>query len=337
MAAAVLRVKRKRGAEPAEALLLACKRLRSGGEPGEQGPGEHVLRTLFKLAGTIGSQDDPVQRHVREAISKDKALQALKPSETSAQRIQFCARASRQAASQERRYKVIASHRRNLSAEEVSESQSGDVKNDRQSGTETSGAQRELDRDSWKKSDTTSGSNKDGVESAGEIQVFDIVQNDEQIEKDKGGSKHKGSKDPGPGQDDPQAILCNSVRMIREKLTVSDSGQGAEHRENMEEYVYDIYYTDSYITGGGIQDILSVVPYYEENELVGEEMIADEAYEDEDDENEENNWRNDYPDEDAFDENYWNSEEDMEEEDGNHRQHIKGHNFSDEEEDAFDL
>uniref|UniRef100_UPI00398EF5E4 probable RNA polymerase II nuclear localization protein SLC7A6OS isoform X2 n=1 Tax=Pristiophorus japonicus TaxID=55135 RepID=UPI00398EF5E4 len=305
MATALLRVKRKRGAEPVEALLLACKRQRAGGE---QRPG-HVHRTLFTLTATFGAQDDPVQKHVREAISKGKALLALKPSGTSAQRIQLGARASCQAASQDSRYKVIASHRRNLSTEEVSGSQSDDVKNAQQSGIETSGAQCEQGQDSWKKSDTGSGSNEDGIGSAAEIQVFDIVQHDEQLGKDEGSLKHKVCKDPGPGQDDPEVILCNSIRMIREKLTVSDSGQGAEHRENMEEYVYDIYYSDSYITGGGIQDILSVIPYYEENELVGEEMIADETYEDEDDENEENNWRNDYPDEDAFDENYWNSEE----------------------------
>ncbi|XP_041048554.1 probable RNA polymerase II nuclear localization protein SLC7A6OS isoform X1 [Carcharodon carcharias] len=321
MAAAVLRVKRKRGEEPAEALLLACKRLRTGGESGEPGPGEHVVRTLFKLAATVGARDDPVQRHVRETISKDKALLALKPSETSVQRIQLYARASRQTASQENRYKVIASHRRNFSTE-ASEPQSGDVKHVHQTGTKTSGAQCEQNRDSWKKAYTASGSNKDGVGPAAEIQVFDIVQHDEQLEKDEEGSRHNGSKDSGPGQNDPQEILCNSVRMIREKLTVSDSGPGAEHRENMEEYVYDIYCTDSYFTGGGIQDILSVVPCHEENELVGDEVIADEAYEDEDDENEENNWRNDYPDEDSF-EKYWNSEEDSEEEDGNHRLYTK--------------
>ncbi|XP_072374604.1 probable RNA polymerase II nuclear localization protein SLC7A6OS isoform X1 [Scyliorhinus torazame] len=321
MAAAVLRVKRKRGAEPAEAFLLACKRLRTGGEAGEPGPEQHVVRTLFRLAATVGARDDPVQRHVREAISREKALLALKPTEKSVQRIQIYARVSRQATSQENRYKVIASHRRNFSTE-TSESQSGDVKHAHQSATDTSGAQCEQDHDSWKKADTTFGNNKAGTGSAAEIQVFDIVQHDEQVENDEGGSKHNGSKGPGPGQVDPQEILCNSVRMIREKLTVSDSGLGAEHRENMEEYVFDIYCTDSQFTGGGIQDILSVVPCYEENELVGDELIADEAYEDEDDENEESNWRNDYPDEDSF-ENDWNGEEDSEEEDGNHRQHIK--------------
>ncbi|XP_051884305.1 probable RNA polymerase II nuclear localization protein SLC7A6OS [Pristis pectinata] len=306
MAAAVLRVKRKRGAEAAEALLLACKRPRAGGEPV---PGEQVVRTLFRLAGTVGSQDDTVQRHFKEAISKDKALLALKPSGTSAQRVQLSVRASCQAASQEGRYKVIASHRRNLLKSQLG---------DEESGTETSGAQAE-EGDSQKKSSTSSGSSQDDIGSAEEIEVFDIVQREE----DKADLEHRRCKDSGPGEDDPQTILCNSVRMIREKLTLSDCGLGAQHRENMEEYVYDIYYTDGYISGGGIQDILSVVPYYEEHELINDEVIADETCEDEDDENEENNWRNDYPDEDD-----WNREEDTDEEDGH---------SSSEEEDSFNF
>eukprot|EP00061_Rhincodon_typus_P018820 g48160.t1 len=127
MAAAVLRVKRKRGAEPAEAFLLACKRLRAADEAGEPGSGQHVVRTLFKLAATVGTPDDPVPRHVKEALSKDKALLALKPSETSVRRIQLCARASCKTTSEKNRYKVIASHRRTFSTE-FSESQSDDVK-----------------------------------------------------------------------------------------------------------------------------------------------------------------------------------------------------------------
>lgn len=51
-AAAVLRVKRKRGGtEPAEALLLACKRLRT-----ECGGAQPVERSLFKLVATVSSK-----------------------------------------------------------------------------------------------------------------------------------------------------------------------------------------------------------------------------------------------------------------------------------------
>ncbi|XP_078256656.1 putative RNA polymerase II nuclear localization protein SLC7A6OS [Rhinoraja longicauda] len=294
-AAAVLRVKRKRGAEAVEALLLACKRPRTAGE---LAPGEQVVRTLFRFAATVSSQDDNIQRHIKEAISKDKALLAINPSSTSAQRVQLSMRASRQTAIQEARYKVIASHRRNSLKFEQ-----GDEKNDQETGSE---AQAEGGGDGQKKRSISSGSSKDDVGSGKEIEVFDV-----QHDENKADSKHIHCKDSGPGQDDPETILCNSVKMIRETLTVSNCGLGAEHRENMEEYVYDLYYTDGYISGGGIKDILSVIPYHEEHELISDEMIEDEMYEDEDDENEENNWRNDYPDEDD-----WNSEEDMEKQDG---------------------
>lgn len=305
--AAVLRVKRKRSAEAAEALLLACKRPRTAGE---LALGEQVVRTLFRLAATVGSQDDSV--HIKEVSSKDKALLAVNPSSTSAQRVQLSTRASRQTASQEGRYKVIASHRSNSLKFQL-----GDEKNDQETGSEISQAQDEGGGNGQKNSSISSGSSKD-VGSGKEIQVFDI-----QHEENRADSKHIDIKDSGPGQYDPETILCNSVKMIREKLTVSNCGLGAEHRENMDEYVYDIYYTDGYISRGGIEDILSVVPYHEEQELMSDEMIGDETYEDEDDENEENNWRNDYPDEDD-----WNSEEDMEKQDGP---------FSREEEDTFNF
>lgn len=68
---------------------------------------------------------------------------------------------------------------------------------------------------------------------------------------------------------DPEAILCNSVKMIREKLSVSTHGAGTEHREKEDDYVYDLYYQET-ATPGWIQDILSVRPYTEEGELVSE-------------------------------------------------------------------
>lgn len=55
--------------------------------------------------------------------------------------------------------------------------------------------------------------------------------------------------------------------MIREKLSVSTRGAGAEHREKEDDYVYDLYYQET-ATPGWIQDILSVRAYTEEGELV---------------------------------------------------------------------
>lgn len=66
---------------------------------------------------------------------------------------------------------------------------------------------------------------------------------------------------------DPETILCNSVKMIREKLSVSGDGLGTEHREKEDDYVYDLYYQET-AAPGWIQDILSVRPYTQEGELV---------------------------------------------------------------------
>lgn len=58
---AVLRVKRKRNAEPAEALVLACKRLRSGevqssAQETPEGPETAAESNVFRLVATVRSQ-----------------------------------------------------------------------------------------------------------------------------------------------------------------------------------------------------------------------------------------------------------------------------------------
>lgn len=86
--------------------------------------------------------------------------------------------------------------------------------------------------------------------------------------------------------------------MIRERLNVSEDVK-KEHCEKEDEFVYDIYYMET-SAPGWIQNILSVQPYREEYELVDDDQVLGEIYDDEDDENDENNWRNDYPEEEEF-------------------------------------
>lgn len=53
----ILRVKRKRGTDPADALLLACKRIRaesSAAQPEAQP--ERIENSVFKLVATVASQ-----------------------------------------------------------------------------------------------------------------------------------------------------------------------------------------------------------------------------------------------------------------------------------------
>ncbi|NXN65569.1 S7A6O protein, partial [Himantopus himantopus] len=276
--AAVLRVKRKRGGtEPAEALLLACKRLRTecdGARP--------VERSLFKLVATVSSKNEPVQRYVQEVITRDKAAQSLRPALGSTQRIIQELRSSKQVKRKENRYRVIASHRPNCT-ETVAPAVNG------KASIDGDGLDSEATEDASQKESSAVDESSDYC---GKFQLFDIEQEEEVV-----GDSSITAANPQQ-KTDPDVILCNAVEMIRERLNVSEDGK-KEHREKEDEYVYDIYYMET-SAPGWIENILSVQPYREEYELVVNDDVPGEIYEDEDDENDENNWRNDYPDEDEF-------------------------------------
>lgn len=263
----ILRVKRKRGTDPADALLLACKRIRpeaAAAQPSDESEPEpqepKIENSVFKLVATVASQDAPVQTHVREALARPRlAHHALRPSQGSAQRIIGDLRSVKWSTRREERYRILSSQRAGLPAEPAP------VRRE-----ETDDSQTE---------------NHDGLP-FGDVQVFDILHEDDDV------------KMPGKNVvSDPETILCNSMKMIREKLSVSGDRLGTEHREKEDDYVYDLYYQET-VTPGWIQDILSVRPYTQEGELVPDVVAwEEEVYEDEDDENAESNWRNDYPDE----------------------------------------
>uniref|UniRef100_A0A6J0UL03 Probable RNA polymerase II nuclear localization protein SLC7A6OS n=1 Tax=Pogona vitticeps TaxID=103695 RepID=A0A6J0UL03_9SAUR len=276
--AAVLRVKRKRGGpSPAEALLLACKRLRTE-EGAASAGGDGVEKNLFKLVATVASENEPVQKYVQEAIVKEKAAQLLRPSLGSAQRILKDIRSSKQTKRQESRYRLVASHRPNFT--------DGESVLAAEANAEASDENNHLDRGA--KKDTSWKESSGNSDCCGKFQVLDMVQ-EEDVEQDTGLQK----------SGDPEVILCNAVEMIRQHLTVSENNKAVTDIAIEEEYVYDIYYMET-ASPGWIENILSVQPYTQDYELVDEDRIPEEIYEDEDDENSENNWRNDYPDEDDF-------------------------------------
>ncbi|XP_032743487.1 probable RNA polymerase II nuclear localization protein SLC7A6OS [Rattus rattus] len=251
---AVLRVKRKRNAEPAEALVLACKRLRSGeveSSAPETPEGQETAaeRNVFQLVATVRSQEEPIQQLVRAA---------LRPSRSSQLRIRRDLRASVREVRKEGRYKVVSSHR-------------------------SSGTSNSLEPQ------CVSEAVRDGG-----FQLLDLVHEEEDPEAAATDCRKTS---------DPDVILCNSVELIRERLTVSEDGSQVEHQEepkHSDDYVYDIYYMEM-APPGWIENILSVQPYSQEWELVNDDEQPEDIYEDEDDENSENNWRNEYPDEDSSD------------------------------------
>ncbi|XP_067158736.1 probable RNA polymerase II nuclear localization protein SLC7A6OS isoform X2 [Apteryx mantelli] len=171
--AAVLRVKRKRGGpEPAEALLLACKRRRPepGGPPGPP----RLEKGLFKLVATVSSKNEPLQKYVQEGISRDKAARSLRPSSGSAQRIAQDLRSARQASRRESRYRVIASHR--PAAREI-ETVAPVVDGKTSAGGDRSGSGARKDA-----SEKGSSAVDESSDYCGKFQLFDIVQEEEALE-----------------------------------------------------------------------------------------------------------------------------------------------------------
>ncbi|XP_003472045.1 probable RNA polymerase II nuclear localization protein SLC7A6OS [Cavia porcellus] len=255
---AVLRVKRKRNAEPAEALVLACKRLRSvEGESVAQETPKHLdgaaENNVFKLVATVRSQEEPIQPLVRAA---------LRPYHRgSQQRIRHNLRAAAGEIRKESRYRVVSSHR----------------------ASQTSGS-------------LESEYSPENSEAAGDsgFQLLDLLHE----EVDSEAVSTDSSK-----TSDPDVILCNSVELIRERLTLSEDGPrgGRQEEQKHDDYVYDIYYLET-ATPGWIENILSVQPYTQEWELVNDDEQPEDTYEDEDDENSENNWRNEYPEEESSEE-----------------------------------
>ncbi|KAL1785074.1 putative RNA polymerase II nuclear localization protein SLC7A6OS [Sigmodon hispidus] len=251
---AVLRVKRKRSAEPAEALVLACKRLRGGevessAQETPESPEATTESNVFQLVATVRSQEEPIQQLVRAA---------LRPSRSSQLRIRRDLRASVREVRKEGRYRVVSSHR-------------------------PSGISSSLEPQCA----------SEAVRDA-DFQLLDLIHEERDPEA--------AATDCGKISD-PDVILCNSVELIRERLTVSEDGPQVEHQKepkHNDDYVYDIYYMEM-APPGWIENILSVQPYSQEWELVNDDQQPEDIYEDEDDENSENNWRNEYPDEENSD------------------------------------
>ncbi|XP_077420090.1 putative RNA polymerase II nuclear localization protein SLC7A6OS isoform X1 [Vanacampus margaritifer] len=283
--ATILRVKRKRGTDPADALLLACKRIRpeTNQAPGETAPepGEaDVEKSVFKLVATVATQDAPVQTEVRQALARPRVAHALRPSANSSQRIFGDLRSAKLGFRRDERYRILSSHRTATGLTLPTHTQT------RQAGDGAAVLEEEVQEEE------EVARKREKCLGLEEVQVVDLLHED-LPEQDKSLSKS-----------DPDVILCNNTKMLREHLCINEQRRRRPHGDgNVEDvdadYVYDLYYQE---TPGWIHDILSVRAYADHAQLVPEEEAREEeAYDDEDDENEEGNWRNDYPEDESDD------------------------------------
>ncbi|RUS78278.1 hypothetical protein EGW08_013969 [Elysia chlorotica] len=299
--ASVIRVKRRRGEDPAEALLLSCKRLRQS----EESQSDSKIESVLSFAGTISSKSEPISCHIKEAIKRKKLHKELhpnsvdftdgKPSVTSRVRSQ------KAQASQNNRYRVLSGKR----ALELNELDVTDVDQDPAKGSEESRIPSSFaaTKESLSLSDNKENSNDDSskldgklVSDAKKVKPVDAEACSKEgfcmfdIEKD----IEKSDPFFGVSQKSASGITLNNVPMVCRKAEpeITDDSQ----------FVYDLYYTHSSLADLDLHAALTVEALCDAA-LVNEQEEEDGedgrfVHEDSDDSNDENNWRNDYPDED---------------------------------------
>ncbi|XP_076634131.1 female sterile (2) ltoPP43 [Colletes latitarsis] len=103
--AAVLRVKRRHDDEPLNALLIACKRIKTEeNEEAVESAASVPLTTVVTFAGTVKNQEDNVVEHIIQALKKDELKANFKHHSVD---ILKKAREKTKQASANNRYKVI--------------------------------------------------------------------------------------------------------------------------------------------------------------------------------------------------------------------------------------
>ncbi|CAH3159538.1 unnamed protein product [Porites lobata] len=288
----VLRIKRKRTEDPLDALLVAQVFKKPHIEKGEGRDKDNeevdnskhnpTIERVFKFVGSVPQGDVVKKKDLLIKIQKQSgshehlAKSHIHDHQTRQERL----RQKKKLLNQEARFKVISSHREN-----EAESSSHLVG--------TSGMCQESDISSVDQCEELGVEDDVDLEVQRLLSVYDLVKDDESRDSREKREERKERK--RQQSEDVNAILCNSVKMIREKLTVSEESKTEEKALEKEGYVYDFYYpSDNY---GRLGDIVEVLPF--DPDLVHEALQEDfdEIYDDEDDSNDESNWRNDYPDE----------------------------------------
>ncbi|XP_066289523.1 probable RNA polymerase II nuclear localization protein SLC7A6OS [Branchiostoma lanceolatum] len=275
MTAAVVRVKRCQNDDPVEALLVSCKRLKGADGQAAATVTAEDIKEVFKFVGTVAKQGDNLPKHIKDNITKTRP-HAKKQAKPLPSKRHEQNRDAFRVAQRAGRYKVLASHR-DIDVVLEREEKEGAAKN-------------------GPKVAEGGGKNGPKVADGGEVEagqlfgVFDAVEGTSKEDEER---KKKRAERKMQELSDPDAITCNSVRMIRE-LTLSD---GPAAPQQSPQFVYDIYYSDS-LDPTHLQHIVEVTDCHQ-MELVHEDADDEggDMYDDEDDSNDESNWRNDYPDE----------------------------------------
>ncbi|XP_064611443.1 probable RNA polymerase II nuclear localization protein SLC7A6OS [Liolophura sinensis] len=318
--AAIIRVKRKRDEDPAEALILACKKRRDD-EPKTDTSSSPEITEVLKFAGTIPSKDVSVSSKIRDAIRKEKLQREYKRHSTD---IHNRTRQHVRARSGRNRYQVITSHRAILldSLDDVDECNEEHTAVDTDKTRCVTGCTEVL-------AVSQAAASRNKVSAVGaEGCVSDVTElkservfclyDVENVRSENGDI----SVQPALPTSDLGEVTCNDMPMIRERVQTTREPENAMAASHGADFVYDLYYTNREgFDFQALERILRIEACGEgdlQAELVDD--VDEEVYEDDDDSNDEGNWRNDYPDEDP--DFYENEEDDFLNDDGLNQDHM---------------
>ncbi|XP_061197175.1 probable RNA polymerase II nuclear localization protein SLC7A6OS [Saccostrea echinata] len=313
--ATIVRVKRRRYEDPAENIVLSCKKLKSDIADTSKHETDGC-ESYLKFAGTVISKDEVISKHIKDAIRKEKLQREYKSHQPGALPR---SRRHKKESSKANRFKITSSFRAlDLAAldkecddcveKKISPLKSTDVcdickkESAKHSESKTSinaseNCEKELDLCNCRKNVTVNSAEgvekeqrnlheassvANGAQSAEKVyHLYDVEVNQSNLPTFESLIQEAQNA---------SLVTCNSEQMVHEQVP----------QEKEEDYVYDLYYTNSRDFNLQLfESSLSIHSLYADNLEYGYNGEEDhEIYEDEDDENEESNWRNDYPDED---------------------------------------
>ncbi|XP_071957806.1 probable RNA polymerase II nuclear localization protein SLC7A6OS [Antedon mediterranea] len=306
----LVRVKRKHTDDPVEALILSCKRAKKGQTTTTSGAKASAsskslsseVKNVFRFAGTVAEKDQALPKQIEDVIKHGQLQYKTKGNVPGPQ---VKAKQLHKQTSINNRYRMVAKHRGipiELQKESITVSNTTELEAADKAKKKPSSLRKKIVRRLSIKSaakDAPTRTEKSGACSLVEEEVqrlfniYEVVQeNLDDILSNKP-AKLASIDD----EDDDDAVMCNNVKMLREKLTISD---GDTHQNKPIEYVYDLYYAESSDFDFNTEHIVLGLDPLSGQVLMNEQDDEDVGYGNDEDEdsNDENNWKNDYPDED---------------------------------------
>ncbi|KAH9515497.1 hypothetical protein Btru_011177 [Bulinus truncatus] len=299
----VIRVKRRIDEDPAEALIVSCKRKKA----------TENVESIFSFAGTIASKNEPVSQHIKEAIKKTQHLHSGNLKHPSRRpEITLELRRKKEEASRANRFRVTCS-RRALDLDLLDNDDAG--KNSEKEGDKDVDIlklnRKCLDSRESNHSCCAKKENEEKPECLSDKNSKTVLITNKKCEKN---ISCNAVVETSPLKEDKmfcildvendEAFLKETAKQSLSGITLNNTPM-VSHKEpalveNEEGFVYDLYYARDSLNDLDLGAVLTVEALCDDliNEDFENFQDRDGCQDDSDDSNDENNWRNDYPDED---------------------------------------